>query len=208
MRKVTKRDGREVVFQKGKIIAAIQKAFVETDGKISAYAIDTANSIADYIEALDQDLGVEDIQNLVEEKLMASDRKDVARAYIIYRNDRNRVRENNSELIQKFGEKLGAQKIDNQNANVDERSFGGRIGAASDEIMKQYALNNCMSEMARNNHLNNEIYVHDLNHYEIGCCCHPPRHRRHAHSPFPFYRQQDRQRAYQKNAIEIRRPVD
>ena len=168
MRKVTKRDGREVVFQKGKIIAAIQKAFIETDGKISAYAIDTANSIADYIEALDQDLGVEDIQNLVEEKLMASDRKDVARAYIIYRNDRNRVRENNSELIQKFGEKLGAQKIDNQNANVDERSFGGRIGAASDEIMKQYALNNCMSEMARNNHLNNEIYVHDLNHYAIG----------------------------------------
>lgn len=168
MRKVTKRDGREVVFQKGKIIAAIQKAFVETDGKISAYAIDTANSIADYIEALDQDLGVEDIQNLVEEKLMASERKDVARAYIIYRNDRNRVRENNSELIQKFGEKLGAQKIDNQNANVDERSFGGRIGAASDEIMKQYALNNCMSEMARNNHLNNEIYVHDLNHYAIG----------------------------------------
>lgn len=166
--KVIKRDGREVVFQKGKIMAAIQKAFVEVDGRISAYAIDTASAIADYVESLNQDFSVEDIQNIVEEKLMACERKDVARAYVIYRNDRNRIRESNSDLIHKFAEKLGAHKIDNQNANVDERSFGGRIGAASDEIMKQYALDNCMSEMARNNHLNNEIYVHDLNHYAIG----------------------------------------
>jgi ribonucleoside-triphosphate reductase len=64
--------------------------------------------------------------------------------------------------------KLNAEQVENQNANVDERSFGGRIGAVSSEVMKQYALDECMSEMAKNNHLNNEIYIHDLDHYAVG----------------------------------------
>ena len=61
-----------------------------------------------------------------------------------------------------------AKKIDNQNANVDEHSFGGRIGEASSIVMRNYALNHCMSTMAKENHLNNEIYIHDLDHYAVG----------------------------------------
>jgi ribonucleoside-triphosphate reductase len=42
------------------------------------------------------------------------------------------------------------------------------MGEANDVVMKQYALDYCMSEMAKNNHLNNEIYIHDLSHYAVG----------------------------------------
>ena len=61
-----------------------------------------------------------------------------------------------------------ATNVENQNANVDERSFGGRVGEASRVVTKEYALDYCMSEMARSNHLNNEIYIHDLDSYCIG----------------------------------------
>lgn len=166
--KVTKRDGREVFFQKGKIISAVHKAFAAVDGRIGAEAIDTAASIADYIESLARDLTVEEIQDIVEEKLMATSRKDVARAYVIYRSDRSRTRARNSDMMRRFGDKLAAKNIDRQNANVDEQSFGGRVGAATSEIMKEYALNHCMSEQSRRNHLNNEIYIHDLDNYAIG----------------------------------------
>jgi ribonucleoside-triphosphate reductase len=165
---VTKRDGRIVKFDKDKIKNAVLKAFVEIDGKETTYAKDKARDIANYIESLDKDMSVEEVQDLVEEKLMASNRKDVARVYVIYRNDRNRIREKNSKLMKSISEKLTASNVENQNANVDEKSFGGRIGAASSEVMKKYALDYCMSDMAKNNHLNNEIYIHDLDHYAVG----------------------------------------
>jgi ribonucleoside-triphosphate reductase len=55
-----------------------------------------------------------------------------------------------------------AQDIENQNANVDEHSFGGRMGEASRIVTKDYALNYFMSRKSRKNHLNNEIYIHKL----------------------------------------------
>ena len=65
-------------------------------------------------------------------------------------------------------EKIEGRNVQNSNANVDENSFGGRMGEATNELLKKYALDNCMSSMARNNHLNNEIYIHDLNSYAVG----------------------------------------
>ena len=61
-----------------------------------------------------------------------------------------------------------ASNVQNQNANLDEHSFGGRMGEARSELMKDYALNFLLSDMARDNHLNNEIYVHDLDSYAVG----------------------------------------
>ena len=78
------------------------------------------------------------------------------------------MRANSTEFVRAISEKLRASNVQNQNANVDEHSFGGRVGEASDEMMKQYALDYCMSEMAKNNHLNNEIYIHDLSAYAVG----------------------------------------
>lgn len=165
---VQKRDGRKVKFDKDKIKIAVLKAFIDVDGEETAYAKEKARDIANYIESLNKSMTVEEIQDQVEERLMVSNRKDVARKYIIYRNNRTAIREKNTQLMKDISEKLNANNVQNQNANVDEKSFGGRVGEASDTVLKKYALDNCMSEMARNNHQNNEIYIHDLNSYAVG----------------------------------------
>lgn len=168
MTKVIKRDGRIVSFEKHKIENAVLKAFEETDSEITEEARDKSAEIASYISKINDDLSVEKIQDIVEQKLMASKRKDVAKTFIIYRNDRTRIREQNMKLMKNIKEKLMATNVQNQNANIDEKSFGGRVGEVSDTVLKQYALDNCMSKMAKNNHINNEIYIHDLNSYAVG----------------------------------------
>ena len=166
---VVKRDGREDNFDLNKISKAIEKAFIEIDGNVSEEANSIINKISTEISNIKTDkLSVEDIQDIVEKKLMQSSRKDVAKAYILYRNERTKIRNRNSELIKSVSKKLMATNVENQNANVDEKSFGGRMGEANDAVMKQYALDYCMSEMSKNNHLNNEIYIHDLNSYAVG----------------------------------------
>lgn len=165
---VIKRDGREVEFEKSKIRESVQKAYREVDGEVTAHAKDKAAEIARYIESLDKDMDVEDIQNIVEDKLMASNRKDVARTYITYRYERSKQRERNTSWMKAINEKLSASNVQNQNANVDEKSFGGRKGEADSELMRKLALDDYMSEMSRNNHTNNEIYIHDLDAYVVG----------------------------------------
>lgn len=64
--------------------------------------------------------------------------------------------------------KVDARDIENQNANVDEFSFSGRVGMATNSLMKELALNYYLSEKSKNNHLNNEIYIHDLDSYAVG----------------------------------------
>ena len=169
MQYITKRDGRIVEFNKNKIVNAILKAFEQIDGEVTDYAIEKANNIANFIGQEPKDmLSVEEVQDLVENGLMSTKRKDVARAYIRYRQERERIRKWNTQMMDIVAEKLEATNVQNQNANIDEYSFGGRRGEADGVILKQYALDNLMSEMARNNHLNNEVYIHDLDSYALG----------------------------------------
>lgn len=166
-----KRDGSIAVFDKNKIVNAINKAFIEVDGQL--YEDDTAKDIANEIEKKmqhypDGSIGVEDIQDWVEDFLMQSYRRDVARAYIRFRYKKEVAREKKNDFINAIREKLDASNIQNQNANVDESSFGGRTGEASDIVTKQLALDYIVSPMARKNHLNNEIYIHDLGSYYVG----------------------------------------
>ena len=168
--KIVKRDGRLVEFDQDKIKNAILKAFVAVDGELTDYAITKAENIAAYIESSQENerLTIEQIQDLVEKGLMSTRRKDVAKAYITYRHERTKERERSGKTIYTIKNRIGAKNVENANANVDERSFGGKIGAASGDILKQYALDYCMSDLARNNHLNNEIYIHDLDSYAVG----------------------------------------
>lgn len=170
--KIQKRDGRIVDFDQNKIIDAILAAFKEVDGELTDYAYIKAGNIADYIEHYskekDRALSVEEVQDLVEAGLMSTKRKDVAKAYILYRDERTKERNRKNKLIKEAGEKLKASNVQNQNANVDEHSFGGRMGEANEVLTKQYALDYIISPMAKENHLNNEIYIHDLGSYAVG----------------------------------------
>ena len=170
---VIKRDGTEVPFDKQKIINAINKALIEVDGCL--YETETAEEIGETIEAhvmgarlIGEPLSVEDIQDRVEDLLMQSERRDVARAYIRYRYKKEVARNYKDDFITAIGEKLSASNVQNQNANLDEKSFGGRIGEASSYMTKDYALNYIVSGMARENHLGNMIYIHDLDAYAVG----------------------------------------
>ena len=169
--KVIKRDGRKVNFDTYKIKQAILKAFFAVDGKITDYAVMKADNIAAYIEGYfidDEYATIEEIQDLVEKGLMATKRKDVAKAYIKYRDERSRERLKNTDIIKTIKEKLAATNVQNQNANVDEHSFGGRMGESNSAVMRQLALDEFLSPKARDNHLNNRIYIHDLDHYVVG----------------------------------------
>ena len=169
---IIKRDGRRVQFNQNKIIDAVLAAFKDVDKELSDYAYIKAGNIADYIqetaEKADHELTIEEIQNYVEQGLMSTKRKDVARAYITYRNERTRVRQERSDFQHRLMKKLKATDVANQNANVDERSFGGRAGEVNSEVLRQQALDFFLSEKARYNHLENRIYIHDLDHYVLG----------------------------------------
>jgi ribonucleoside-triphosphate reductase len=168
---VVKRDGTKVPFDKTKIEQAINKALIEVDGEL--YESDTAADIANEIyEIISMKPGhtllVEQIQDMVEEALMESERRDVARAYIRYRYKQEIARERKKEILNAVRAKLRGEKNEKQNANVDEQSFGGRTGEASGVITKSLALEDIISETARNNHNWNRIYIHDLDSYYVG----------------------------------------
>ena len=170
--KIKKRDNRLVEFNTQKIKNAVLKAFVAVDGQLTDYAIGKADNIADYIEGYCMDyqgvLSIEEIQDLVEHGLMSTKRKDVAKAYITYRQERTKAREANGTYVKNIETKLNVDNNEMQNANVDEESFGGRMGEASEANLKEYALNYCMPKWMADLHRNNEIYIHDLGHYALG----------------------------------------
>lgn len=165
MKYVIKRDGTKVPFDKSKIVNAIEKAMNDSSNPVDHKLSD---SIASEIAAIDSTMDVEAIQNAVENRLMQSGYYETTRSYMNYRYLHGIARSNYKELMDAVEEKLLGKKIDNQNANVDEASFGGRIGEMSRVVAKRYALDYCMSDMARKNHENNEIYIHDLDSYAVG----------------------------------------
>lgn len=165
MEYVIKRDGTKVPFDKSKIVNAIEKAMNDSSDPVDHRLSD---SIASEIAAIDSTMDVEAIQNAVENRLMQSGYYETTRSYMNYRYLHGIARSNYKELMDAVEEKLLGKKIDNQNANVDEASFGGRIGEMSRVVSKRYALDYCMSKMARENHENNEIYIHDLDSYAVG----------------------------------------
>ena len=110
---IIKRDGSKVPFDQQKIINAIHAAFMEVDGRI--YETDTAEDISNEIALTvlrsPIDIEVETIQDWVEDYLMRSERRDVARAYIRYRYKKEVARSYNDDFINAIGEKLNATNV-------------------------------------------------------------------------------------------------
>lgn len=162
---VTKRDGRIVEFDGSKIVRAIEAAMSRT-----SIGIDHALSsfIAQKIEGTKNNYSVEEIQDLVENYLMSSDRKDVAKEYILFRAERTKQRELKGNIVQKAAQKISGKNIENSNANVDEATFGGRKNEASAIVQKEIALNMNMSPEVAQAHKSGLIYEHDLDAYNVG----------------------------------------
>ena len=166
---VLKRDGkRKVLFDKSKIVAAINKAMADT-GSLNS---DVANEIAEKIEAEYFKgrgmVNVEEIQDAVEKELMLSGCDRVAKAYILYREDHARKRGINNAIINKVMERIDAKNVENSNANVDEKSFSGREKEASSDLQKMIALEYNMSYDVAKAHKDGLIYQHDLDKFNVG----------------------------------------
>lgn len=164
--KIIKRNGSEENLTKKKIFDSIVKAndCVSEDEKLTKKQIQRiTDAVAEACEQFEEPVHIDLIEDMIEKKLMEHSAYEVAKRYISYRYEKERVRKNKN-----LTDKLYAKNVVNQNANVDEFSFGGRIGEAASYIMKDYALNHLISPMAKANHVNNEIYIHDLDHYAVG----------------------------------------
>lgn len=161
---VIKRDGREDSFNSNKIANAIRKAFIEVDGDVNKESESIINRITFEIANIkNEKMSVEEIQDIVETKLMKSSRKDVAKAYILYRNERTKVRDRNSKLVQKVMERVESTVDNRSNANVDEKSFSGREKEAAADIGKTIALDfGGLSQEVANAHKIMLVYQHDL----------------------------------------------
>ncbi len=166
---VLKRDGSEVNYDLERISIAIAGAFEDLNKEFED--INVLNNVEHYIKLFltgnnTNKISVEQIQDFVEKVLMENGYVEEAKAYILYRYEHELARRKRQE--EEVKEKLLASNVQNQNANVDEYSFGGRKGEADNVVMKQFALDHLVSKMARENHLNNEVYIHDLDSYAVG----------------------------------------
>ena len=163
---VIKRDGTRVLFDPNKIVRAINKAMVSAYG--SVYESDTAEEIADLIGSRGSDLTVEQIQDLVEGYLMKSEYPEVAKAYILYRDNRSKERIRRSKMVRAVMKRTEATAVENSNANVDEKSFSGREKEASADVQKIIALDYTLSPEVSQAHKNMLLYQHDLEKTNIG----------------------------------------
>lgn len=163
---VIKRDGTRVLFDPNKIVHAINKAMISAYG--SVYESDTAEEIADLIGSRGVDMSVEQIQDLVESYLMKSEYPEVAKAYILYRDQRSKERMRQSKLLKAVMRRTEATAVENSNANVDEKSFSGREKEASADIQKIIALDYTLSPEISQAHKNMLLYQHDMEKTNIG----------------------------------------
>ena len=166
---VEKRDGQIKEFDPTKIIAAVSKAAKSCKVDIPQ---ETMTKILKYVTAkvskLDEPINVEDIQDAIEEALMKYNLFETEICFHDYRKKREADRFKKLKITKEITQKLNAENVVNQNANLDESSFGGRKGEAESALLKQMALDYYISPKFAKNHINNRIYIHDLDSYIIG----------------------------------------
>lgn len=163
---VIKRDGRKSEFDKEKIKIAVLKAFLDVDGEETTYAKDKAREIANYVESLNKNMNVEEIQDEIVNKLMSSSRKDVATKYVEYRYKRKLVRESNTtdksilELLDGTNEYWN-----NENSNKDAKTATVQrdylAGITSTDITRRFLLPKNIVEA----HDNGIIHFHDADYF-------------------------------------------
>ena len=174
---VVKRDGRIVGFNEQKIMAAVRKAMLHTDKGEDERLV---QQIADRVGFSGKpQMTVEDIQNQVEMELMKSSRKDVARAYISYRNQRSVARKAKTRDV--FLEIINVKNNDitRENANMNADTPAGMMMKFSSETTKPFVDDYLLSEESREAVRQNCLHIHDKDYYptkSLTCCQHPLDH--------------------------------
>lgn len=174
---ITKRDGRTVHFDINKIASAIEKAFAATIGKKDyAICLALAQEVSDIFEEKQIDSPtVEQIQDTVERVLINHGHVRTAKAYILYRAERTRVRNMNDRLMKTFEDITYKDATDSdikrENANIDGNTAMGSMlkygSEGAKHFYESYVLNPAHSEA----HRNGDIHIHDLDFYTLTTTC-------------------------------------
>ena len=173
---VIKRDGRVVEFNPERVVKAVTLAMSQTPGGVD---IDLANKIASDVQKKLEDknqASVYEIQDLVEKRLMASSRKEVAQSYITYRYNRDVARKSKTKEV--FLDIIGAKANDitRENANMNADTPAGMMMKFASETTKPFVDDFLLSNEARQAIKDGYIHVHDKDYYptkSLTCLQHP-----------------------------------
>ena len=178
MRKIIKRDGRKVNFNQSKIYDAIQNAFEAVGIENSEELLEKITD--EVVETLDSVFKhriphVEDVQDTIEKTLVANNLSEVAKAFIIYRYNRTRIRTANSELMKTMKDITFKKAVDNdtkrENANIDGDSPMGTMLKYGSESAKAFYLNQVINSKFAEAHQAGDIHIHDMDFYTLTMTC-------------------------------------
>lgn len=167
--KVLKRDGRAVDFDRGRIVKAILSAMNAAKTVNVSFAEQLATNICRHIS--DENYGcvsVEKIQDLIEEAMMSSEYKEAARAFILYRDKRNKARCSESDEVIRSIVNAESNEVTKENANMNAASPAGMMAKIASERSKEYAENYLLTEEAMKFKNDNLVHVHDLDWLSTG----------------------------------------
>ena len=174
--KVEKRDGTIQPFKFEKIERAVSRVFNNKPLRMpvpEGFMLQLEEHFAQIIAKQDKKdpdyaMPIEEIQDTIRDFLNKKKEFAAAESFIKYRAERERIREQKSWMMKEITRKLKGNDVENQNANLDEASFGGRMSETTAVVTKDYALKYLVSKTTRDNHNNNEIYLHDLDQLAVG----------------------------------------
>ncbi len=170
---IRKRDGRLVPFDKNKITEAVYKAAAATNGEIEQNR-DMAEQITEQVltevaeKYADNIFSVEDVQDMVERVLIEKGYAQIAKAYILYRDKRNRVRTAKSDLMDAVEQIL--METSRENANISNSPSAKMLQIAS-AASKTYYLSRLIPEEFSKAHRQGDIHIHDLDFYGKTLTC-------------------------------------
>ncbi len=165
--RVVKRDGREQPFDPSKITHAINQAFAAVDEERHQVALSLTYRVINKLaqEKMNSPT-VPQIQRVVEDTLMETGYFEIARAYVIYRNDRDRIREANTKLMKDLLRVLETRDLENANVNGDAPM--GKMLKGGSQAMKEVYLNHFSKEEHSRAHMEGYIHIHDADFAAIG----------------------------------------
>ncbi len=177
IKEIIKRDGRHAVFNKIKIADAVRKAFDACgEYKSESYCLDIADSVLQAaVTRIHTSPTVEQVQDLVEEELINRHHYKVAKAFIIYRAERSRIREKNTRLMKIYNDITFSEAKDSdlkrENANVNGDTAMGTMLKYGSEGAKQFYQMFVLKPEHSEAHKNGDIHIHDLDFYTMTTTC-------------------------------------
>ena len=170
MNTIRKRDGREVIFDESKITEAIFKAAQAVGGADKQIAIELTLDVLRYLKQKygNEPFSVEDVQDTVEKILIEKGHAKTAKAYILYRAERTRMREAKSDLMDAVAEIL--VETNRENANVSNSPSAKMLQIAS-AASKAYYLTRMIPEKMAQAHTRGDYHIHDLDFYGKTLTC-------------------------------------